>query len=76
MERQSRPLLPAIVSFKYSNQFTAQSRLLFKKLLLSYVDFIIKLYRTAFKFCFHAKGTGFAPRRPFKSLRVFDNKGL
>jgi hypothetical protein len=31
---------------------------------------------TAFKFRFRAHGTEFSPRRPFKSLRVFDNKRL
>jgi hypothetical protein len=30
----------------------------------------INLYHTAFKFRFHAKGTEFAPWRPFKSLPV------
>jgi hypothetical protein len=36
----------------------------------------IKLYRPAFKFSFRAEGTEFSPRRPFKSLRVFDHKRL
>jgi hypothetical protein len=31
---------------------------------------------TAFKFRFRAPGTEFSPRRPFKSLCVFDNKRL
>jgi hypothetical protein len=33
-------------------------------------------YRKAFKFHVRAKGMEFAPRRPFKLLRVFDNKHL
>jgi hypothetical protein len=34
------------------------------------------LKRMAFKFGLHAPGMEFSPRRPFKSLRVFDNKRL
>ena len=33
-------------------------------------QFCFNLYRTAFKFRFRAKGTEFALRQPFKSLRV------
>jgi len=40
------------------------------------MKFLFNLYRMAFKFHFRAEGTEFSPRRPFKSLRVFDNKRL
>jgi len=36
----------------------------------------VNLYRPAFQFRFRAEGMEFSPRRPFKSLRVFDNKRL